>query len=126
VAPSRDKLIPKRAQSDEITADAVQPARAYRLFKTGGLCSIADDVLPILTEGRRVDPRRRKPCSSDLRRAAIDEELDAGDVGAVVAREEHHTLAKIVRGAHSGEWYGSGERRFCFIRQELREVWGVG
>lgn len=57
---------------------------------------------------------------SNLRRAAIDEELDSVDEAAVIGREEDDSLGNLVRRA--GAAYRSSSRGLCFELFDLLVV----
>src|SRR6516164_3030752 len=58
----------------------------------------------------------------DLGHAAIDEQLDAGDVAAVVRGEEHGGFRHLVRPAHPAQRHGSGEAHLELIDSLLRQT----
>jgi len=57
---------------------------------------------------------------------AVDEQLDTGDVGAVVGSEEHRRFPQIIRRADAAEWNGSNDRGFFFLRHEMGKAWRIG
>ena len=59
---------------------------------------------------------------SDLSRAAVHEQLDAGDVGTVVGSKEYRRLAQIVRNCEAAERNGGDGRCFFLFRHELGEA----
>src|SRR6201982_1439693 len=63
---------------------------------------------------------------SDLGHPTVNEQLDAGDVGAVVAGEEYRSLAQIVRNGEAAERNGSNGRGFFLIRHEMGKAWRIG
>src|SRR5260370_27548041 len=61
---------------------------------------------------------------SDLSRAAVDEQLYPGDIGAVVGGEKHRSLAEIVRRAEAAERNGGDDRAFVLIRHQMGQAGG--
>src|ERR1700756_4853775 len=62
--------------------------------------------------------------NSDLNRTTVDEELYAGDVGAVVGGEEYRRLGQIVRRTDPAERNGGDDRGLLLIRHEMGKAGG--
>src|ERR1700745_3475866 len=63
---------------------------------------------------------------SNLSSTTVDEQLDTGDVGAVVGSEEHRRFAQIIWRADAAERNGSNDSGFFFIRHEMGKAWRIG
>ena len=63
---------------------------------------------------------------SDLSGTAVDEQLNTGDVGAVVGSEEHSSLAEIIGGAAPAERNRLNDGGFLLIRHKMREAGCIG
>src|ERR1700682_3942654 len=64
-----------------------------------------------------ISPWRARSGGSDLRHAAVDEELGAGDVAAVVRRKEEDGLRNLVGASHAAHGHGPDD-----VRLELLEL----
>jgi hypothetical protein len=111
----------------------------HRGWKTGSvklprIVRVDPDRLPTIAPA---EVELNAPCSStkwtsagsrysDLRGAAVDEQLNPGDVGAVVGSEEHRRFAKIIRRGEPAERNRCNHRRFFLICHKMREAGCIG
>src|ERR1700733_5147883 len=82
-------------------------------------------LLRDLPNDRRAFSTHSWPRTSDLSRAAVHEEFDAGDVGAVVGGEKYRRLAEIVGHTQPCERDGGGGRGLYVIGHKLSNPGGV-